>query len=97
MDDVLTELENNDIHYATVTAVLGRGRQKGESAVYRSHKEVGNLLKKTKLEIVLPKEQVQIALSAIAKGARTGNVGDGKIFVLDAEHCVRIRTAEKTW
>lgn len=97
MDDVLAELELNDIHYATITPVLGRGRQKGVSAVYRSHKEVGSLLKKTKLEIVLSKDEVQTAIDVITKAARTGNVGDGKIFVMDMEECIRIRTAEKSW
>lgn len=97
MDDVLAELEQNEIHYATVSPVLGRGRQRGVSAIYRSHKEVGSLLKKTKIEIVLPKDEVQTAIDAIMKAARTGNVGDGKIFVMDMEECIRIRTAEKLW
>lgn len=97
MDDVLAELERNEIHYATVTPVLGRGRQRGVSTIYRSHKEAGSLLKKTKIEIILPKEEIPKAIDAITKSARTGNVGDGKIFVLDVEDCMRIRTAEKTW
>ena len=97
MDDVLAELEKNGIHYATVTPVLGRGRQRGVSAVYRSHKEVGSLLKKTKIEIALPDNEIASAVEAITKGARTGNIGDGKIFVMNMESSIRIRTAEKTW
>lgn len=97
MDDVLAELEQNEIHYATVSSVLGRGRQRGVSTIYRSHKEVGSLLKKIKLEIALPKDEVQTAIDAITKAARTGNIGDGKIFVMDMEECIRIRTAEKSW
>ncbi|MEI6056006.1 MAG: P-II family nitrogen regulator [Lentisphaerota bacterium] len=97
MDDVLAELERNEIHYATVTPVLGRGRQRGISTIYRSHKEVGSLLKKTKLEIALPKDKVQTAIDAITKAARSGNIGDGKIFIMDMEECIRIRTAEKSW
>ena len=95
--DVLAELEKNGIHYATVTPVLGRGRQRGVSAVYRSHKEVGSLLKKTKIEIALPDNEIASAVEAITKGARTGNIGDGKIFVMNMESSIRIRTAEKTW
>jgi len=97
MDDVLTELEKNEIHYATLTQVLGRGRQKGVAAIYRSHKEAGSLLKKTRMEIALPDDEIQVAVDAIVKGARTGYVGDGKIFILDLKEAIRIRTSEKTW
>lgn len=97
MDDVLAELELNEIHYATVSSVLGRGRQRGISAIYRSHKEIGSLLKKTKIEIALPEDEIQIAIDAIMKAARTGNVGDGKIFIMNLDECIRIRTAEKSW
>ena len=95
--DILAELENNEIHYATVTPVLGRGRQRGISTVYRSHKEVGSLLKKTKIEIVLPKEQLQNAIDCIIKNARSGEIGDGKIFVFDLKESLRIRTSELLW
>ena len=94
LHDVLEELTKNEIHLATVSNVLGRGRQKGVSEVYRSHKEVGSLLKKVKLEIAVNDAFVKPAIEAITKGARTGQIGDGKIFVLDMPQCVRIRTGE---
>ena len=94
LDDVLERLTEKDIHLVTVTSVLGRGRQKGISEVYRSHKEAGSLLRKLKIEIAVNDEFVKPAIDAITKGARTGNIGDGKIFVLDLKDCVRIRTGE---
>lgn len=94
LDPVLDLLEQKEIHLVTVSTVLGRGRQKGISAVYRSHKEAGSLLKKVKLEIAVNAEFVKPALDAITEGARSGNIGDGKIFVLDLEEVVRIRTGE---
>ncbi len=94
LDEVLRELEEKGIHLVTVTSVLGRGRQKGIAEVYRGHKEGGCLLKKMKLEIAVNHEFVSIAVEAIKKAARTGYVGDGKIFVFDLEECFRIRTGE---
>lgn len=94
LDEVLKDLEENEIHLVTVTSVLGRGRQKGVSEIYRSHKEVGGLLKKIKLEIAVNDEFVKKATDAIVRGAKTGNIGDGKIFVLDLKECLRIRTGE---
>lgn len=96
LDPVLDLLEKAEVHLVTVTTVMGRGRQKGISAVYRSVKEAGSLLKKVKLEIAVNEDFVQATLSAITAGARTGNghIGDGKIFVLDLENTIRIRTGE---
>ncbi len=94
LDPVLDLLEAKEIHLVTVSNVMGRGRQKGISAVYRSHKEAGSLLKKVKLEIVVNEAFLKPALSAITEGARTGEIGDGKIFVLSLEECLRIRTGE---
>ena len=94
LDDVLQKLTEKEIHLVTVSNVIGRGRQKGVSEVYRSHKEQGNLLKKVKLEIAVNDSFVQAALDAIVEGARTGATGDGKILVLDLEQCLRIRTGE---
>lgn len=94
LDEVLNNLEKKDIHLVTVSTVLGRGRQKGISTVYRSHKEAGSLLKKVKIEIAVNEEFVKSAVEAITKGARTGNIGDGKIFILDLKECIRIRTGE---
>ena len=94
LESVLELLEQKDIHLVTVTSVLGRGRQKGISEVYRGHKEAGSLLKKVKLEIAINDSFVKPAIEAITKGARTGQIGDGKIFALDLGQCVRIRTGE---
>ena len=94
LDPVLDLLEKKDIHLVTVTPVLGRGRQKGIAAVYRSVKEAGSLLKKIKLEIAVNADSGKPAIEAITEGARTGNIGDGKIFVLDLEAVTRIRTGE---
>lgn len=94
LDDVLDNLEAKDIHLVTVTSVLGRGRQKGISTVYRSHKEAGSLLRKIKLEVAVNDDYVKPTIEAITKGGRTGNIGDGKIFVLDLHEVHRIRTGE---
>ncbi len=94
-DEVLRLLEEKEIHLVTVSNVVGRGRQKGTAEVYRSHKEAGSLLRKTKLEIAVNDEFVQPTIDAILEGGRTGNIGDGKIFVLDLPRCIRIRTGEE--
>ncbi|MEI6055993.1 MAG: P-II family nitrogen regulator [Lentisphaerota bacterium] len=94
MNDVLEKLEANEIHLATVTSVMGRGRQKGVATVYRSHKEAGSLLRKMKLEIAVNDEYVKATVDAIIEGGRTGSVGDGKIFIMNLVDCVRIRTGE---
>ena len=94
LDSVLDLLEKNEIHLVTVSNVMGRGRQKGVAAVYRSHKEVGSLLKKVKLEIVVNDDFVKPTIEAITEGAWTGEIGDGKIFVLELKECLRIRTGE---
>ena len=94
MTEVLDELERADVHLVTVVQVMGRGRQKGIAEVYRGHKEAGSLLRKVKLEIAVNENFVQPAIDAIIRGARTGSIGDGKIFVLDLEQCMRIRTGE---
>jgi nitrogen regulatory protein P-II 2 len=94
LDDVLQLLTEKEVHLVTVTNVLGRGRQKGIAEVYRSHKEAGSLLKKVKLEIAVNDDFVKPTVDAIIQGARTGNIGDGKIFVLDLPECIRIRTGE---
>ena len=95
LEDVLKELEDAEIHLKTVTNVLGCGRQKGRTEVYRGRKETGGLLKKVKLEIAVNEAFVKQATDAIMRGAKTGKIGDGKIFVLDLHDCVRIRTGEK--
>jgi nitrogen regulatory protein P-II 1 len=94
LDDVLNLLTEKEIHLVTVARVMGRGRQKGIAEVYRSHKEAGSLLNKVKLEIAVNDEYVPAALEAIAAGAHSGQIGDGKVFVLDLHDCLRIRTGE---
>lgn len=94
MTDVLDELEKADIHLVTVVQIMGRGRQKGIAEVYRGHKEAGSLLRKVKLEIAVNDNFVQPAIDAIVRGARTGSIGDGKIFVMNLDQCIRIRTGE---
>ena len=95
LEDVLKELESAEIHLKTVTNVLGCGRQKGRTEIYRGRKEIGGLLKKVRLEIAVNEKYVEPAIAAIMRGAKTGNIGDGKIFVIDLAECVRIRTGER--
>jgi nitrogen regulatory protein P-II 1 len=94
LDEVMQRLEEKEIHLVTVTSVMGRGRQRGVATVYRSHKEAGTLLKKMKLEIAVNAEYVKPTVEAIIEGGRTGQVGDGKIFVLNLDEVIRIRTGE---
>jgi nitrogen regulatory protein P-II 1 len=94
LDEVVEALTEAQINLMTVSDVMGRGRQKGVAEVYRSHVEPGGLLRKVKVEIAVNDEFLQSAVDAVVKGARTGNIGDGKIFVLDLAECVRIRTGE---
>ena len=95
LEEVLERLTEKEIHLVTVSTVLGRGRQKGIAEVYRSHKEAGSLLRKVKLEIAVNDGFLQATVDAILAGARTGHIGDGKIFVLDLPECIRIRTGER--
>ena len=94
LDEVMQRLEEQEIHLVTVSSVMGRGRQRGVATVYRSHKEAGTLLKKMKLEIAVNAQFVKPTVDAIIAGGRTGQVGDGKIFVLDLDEVIRIRTGE---
>ena len=95
LEDVLQELDKNQIHLRTVCDVLGCGRQKGRTEVYRGRKETGGMLKKVQIEIAVNEDYVQPAIKAITTAAKTGNIGDGKIFVVDLVECIRIRTGEK--
>lgn len=94
LDDVIAALESEEINLLTVSEVMGRGRQKGMAEVYRSHVERGGLLHKIKVEVAVSNSNVWQAVDAITRGAHTGNIGDGKIFVLEMEECLRIRTGE---
>jgi nitrogen regulatory protein P-II 1 len=94
LDEVVEALTEAEINLMTVSDVMGRGRQKGVAEIYRSHVEPGGLLRKVKLEIAVNDAFVAPTIEAIIQGARTGNIGDGKIFVMDLEKCIRIRTGE---
>jgi nitrogen regulatory protein P-II 2 len=95
LEEVKTELYKAEVNLITVSEVLGHGRQKGVTEIYRGAKETGNLLKKIRLEIAVNDNFVEPTIKAIIKGARTGETGDGKIFVLDLKECIRIRTEER--
>ena len=94
LEEVKEALYAADINLITVSEVLGHGKQKGITEVYRGNKESGNLLRKIRLEIAVNDNYEKQAVDAIIKGARTGEVGDGKIFVYDLDECIRIRTGE---
>ena len=95
LEKVKEELYKADVNLLTVSEVLGHGRQKGVTEVYRGIKETGNLLRKLRLDIAVNDNFVEPTIKAIVKGARTGETGDGKIFVLDMKDCIRIRTEER--
>ena len=95
LEAVLDELYKKEVNLVTVSEVMGHGRQKGVTEVYRGVKEMGNLLRKLRLDIAVNEKFVKPTIAAIIKGAKTGEVGDGKIFVMELEECIRIRTGEK--
>ncbi|ULQ45116.1 P-II family nitrogen regulator [Flagellatimonas centrodinii] len=94
LDAVREALADIGVQGMTVTEVRGFGRQKGHTELYRGAEYVVDLLPKIKLEIVLGPDMVDRAVEAISKAAKTGQIGDGKIFVHDLEQTVRIRTGE---
>ncbi len=95
LEEVKDALGDIGIEGMTVTEVKGFGRQKGHTEIYRGSEYTVDFLPKIKLEMVLPDSQVDAAVSAIVKSAKTGKIGDGKIFVSPVEQAVRIRTEEK--
>ena len=95
LDVVKKELYAAKVNLITVSEVLGHGRQIGVDEFYRGVRETGNLLRKIQVEIAVNEDFVEPTIKAIIKGARTGKIGDGKIFVLDLPRCVRIRTGEE--
>ena len=94
LDEVREALSEIGISGLTVTEVKGFGRQKGHTELYRGAEYVVDFLPKIKIEIVVASENVDAAIEAIIKAARTGKIGDGKIFVTTVEQVVRIRTGE---
>jgi nitrogen regulatory protein P-II 1 len=94
LDEVREALSEVGVTGLTVTDVKGFGRQKGHTELYRGAEYVVDFLPKVKIEVVVPEKQLDAAIEAIVKSARTGKIGDGKIFVLDVSQVVRIRTGE---
>lgn len=95
MEDVKEALAEIGVEGMTVSEVKGFGRQKGHTEIYRGSEYTVDFLPKVKIELVLPDDRVQRAAEAIVKAAKTGKIGDGKIFILDIEQAVRIRTDER--
>jgi nitrogen regulatory protein P-II 2 len=94
LDGVRQALTEIGINGMTVTEVRGYGRQKGHTEIYRGAEYTISFLPKLKLEVALPANRVDDAIGAITRSARTGKIGDGKIFVLDLESALRVRTGE---
>ena len=95
LDEVKEALHGIGIQGMTVTEVKGFGRQKGHTELYRGAEYVVDFLPKIKIEIALSDELLEKAVDAIVQAANTGRIGDGKIFVLDVEETIRIRTGER--
>ena len=95
LEDVKKALFDAEVFKVTVSTALGCGQQKGYEETFRGVISEINLLKKTRLEIAVNEDFVEPTIEAIVKGAHTGNIGDGKIFVLDLPECIRIRTGER--
>ena len=94
LDEVRDALTGIGVHGMTVTEVKGYGRQKGHTEIYRGAEYAVNFLPKIKIEVVVPAKLVDKAVDAIVAAAKTGQIGDGKIFVSPIEHAVRVRTGE---
>ncbi|WP_027284781.1 P-II family nitrogen regulator [Rubritepida flocculans] len=94
LDEVRDALTPLGVQGLTVTEVKGFGRQKGQTEIYRGAEYQVSFLPKLKVEIAVPSEMVDAVVEAIASAARTGKIGDGKIFVLDVDRALRIRTGE---
>lgn len=95
LEDVKEALSGIGVEGMTVSEVKGFGRQKGHTEIYRGSEYTVDFLPKIKLEIVLADSQVESAVGAVVKAARTGKIGDGKVFVSPIENAIRIRTEEK--
>jgi nitrogen regulatory protein PII len=95
LEEVKDALSEIGIEGMTITEVKGFGRQKGHTEIYRGSEYTVDFLPKIKLELVLPDSRTDAAIAAIVKAAKTGKIGDGKVFVTKIEDAVRIRTEEK--
>jgi nitrogen regulatory protein P-II 2 len=94
LDEVRDALTAVGVHGLTVTEVKGYGRQKGHTEIYRGTEYAVNFLPKVKIEVAVDTGQVDKVVEAITNAAKTGQIGDGKIFVFSLDHAVRIRTGE---
>ena len=94
LDEVKEALQDIGVQGLSVIEVKGFGRQKGHTELYRGAEYVVDFLPKVKIEVVLPDDQVDAAITAIVDAAKTDKIGDGKIFVLDVQKAVRVRTGE---
>ena len=94
LEEVRQVLTDLGLQGMTVSEVKGYGRQKGHTEIYRGAEYTVNFLPKLKIEVAVPSDQLQKAVAAITTAAKTGQIGDGKIFVTPLEHTVRIRTGE---
>ncbi len=95
LDDVKDALHDIGVSGLTVSEVKGFGRQKGHTELYRGAEYVIDFLPKVKIEVVVENDMVERAVEAIENAARTGRIGDGKIFIIDVEQAVRIRTGDR--
>ena len=95
LDDVKNALHEAGLVGMTVSEVKGFGRQKGHTEIYRGSEYTVDFLPKLKVDLVVPDNQVQTAVNAIIKAAKTGKIGDGKIFISQIEEAIRIRTEER--
>ena len=94
LEEVRDALTAIGVHGLTVTEVKGYGRQKGHTEIYRGAEYAVSFLPKIKVEVAVPTEMTDQVVSAISKAAKTGQIGDGKIFIFGLDHAVRIRTGE---
>src|SRR5699024_12142571 len=94
LDDVREALSEAGVHGTTMTEVKGFGRQKGHTELYRGAEYAVDFLPKIQLDVAVPEERVEEVIDAIIEAARTGQIGDGKIFVRPIEQAIRIRTGE---
>jgi len=95
LDDVREALSGLGVQGMTATEVKGFGRQKGQREIYRGSEYTVNFLPKIKIEVVVPDDMAERVVDAITTTAKTGQIGDGKVFVFGIEHAVRIRTGDK--
>ena len=95
LEEVKKALFDADVHKMTVTSALGCGQQKGYTETFRGVKSEINLLDKIRIDIAVNEDFVEPTIDAIIQAARTGNIGDGKIFISELSECIRIRTGER--